>query len=508
MPTEPLLKSQASVSRGSIIVAVGLLATALLGALQALLIVLIVGEGDDTDAFLAAYSLYVVFALFGGSLRNSLAPMIGHHESDRAFAEHAAAMLSQVLTISFIIGGAMLIAAPLVGQLVAIGLPASARWTAVLGLAILAPAAALQTYAAAQAAVLTASRRLVFWPVAIAAAAAVGLGVSAAMLEPIGAVGAAIGLLVASVVLTSSQQLHLRKYGLRLTASFGLAGGRSLRSTAFLLISGASVPVALQLNLTIALAAISGKPSSITAYSYAFFATTLLLVTSSVAVALATLPDLINRVARDALEGAREHLKVVLPFVYAALLPTIVAYLVAGKPIVQAVFDSSLADSTIDDLFSISAVLCAMLLPAAVLIQLSTIALAMQRWKYYLYAAIAGVAIDAALVIPLSSIGVVEVAVGQAVAVTALTVIVLWVTYGARWPAALGSALLRSTPAAVLSLVIVAVRLPFGSDIDLSQALIVVVAGLALYLLLVILFWPAVGRPLLRALRSGGGAIA
>ena len=49
----PLLLSETSLSHSSVIVSVSLLLAALMGAGQALLVVFIVGEGNDTDAFLA-----------------------------------------------------------------------------------------------------------------------------------------------------------------------------------------------------------------------------------------------------------------------------------------------------------------------------------------------------------------------------------------------------------------------------------------------------------------------
>jgi hypothetical protein len=63
-----LLRAESSLSHSSAIVSVSLLAAALLGAGQALLLAFIEGEGSKTDAFLASYALYVVFTIRGGAV--------------------------------------------------------------------------------------------------------------------------------------------------------------------------------------------------------------------------------------------------------------------------------------------------------------------------------------------------------------------------------------------------------------------------------------------------------
>ncbi len=71
------LVAAASTARSSVVVATSLLLSSLLGGLLALLISVIVGEGPEADGFLAAYSVYLVFILFGSTLRVALVPLFG-----------------------------------------------------------------------------------------------------------------------------------------------------------------------------------------------------------------------------------------------------------------------------------------------------------------------------------------------------------------------------------------------------------------------------------------------
>ena len=75
-PTAPLL-AEASTARTSVVVSVSQLLASLLGALLAVLIAVFEGEGPETDGFLAAYSAYLLFILFGSTLRIALVPLLG-----------------------------------------------------------------------------------------------------------------------------------------------------------------------------------------------------------------------------------------------------------------------------------------------------------------------------------------------------------------------------------------------------------------------------------------------
>ena len=202
----PLLLSETSLSHSSVIVSASLLLAALMGAGQALLVVFIIGEGNDTDAFLAGYSIYFVFAGFGASMRASVVPLLGHAETDEGFRARVAEVLSRIRLIGLVALGVLLLVSPFAGQVLTHGLPADDRWTAVLTVLILSPAAYMQLQAASASATLTAGRRFLFSATLYVASGVVALACSAVLLEAIGILGGAFGLLAGAVVLEQAMR--------------------------------------------------------------------------------------------------------------------------------------------------------------------------------------------------------------------------------------------------------------------------------------------------------------
>ena len=105
-----------------------------------------------------------------------------------------------------------------------------------------------------------------------------------------------------------------------------------------MLLAAASISVALQLNLAIALASLSGDPGAITAYSYAFFGISLMLAVSSFSIGLVTIPGLVDDFARRGMAAASDYYARVPPYAFAVLVPCLVAFAVDGKPVLDAVF--------------------------------------------------------------------------------------------------------------------------------------------------------------------------
>ena len=107
--------------------------------------------------------------------------------------------------------GLALISTP-AGQLLTLGLPADARWIAVSTLLVLTPAAFLQIDASAQAAVLVGARRFSVSAFLYVASGAIALGFSAALLDPLGVLGAAVGLLIGALSLAGGHSAYLRSF--------------------------------------------------------------------------------------------------------------------------------------------------------------------------------------------------------------------------------------------------------------------------------------------------------
>jgi peptidoglycan biosynthesis protein MviN/MurJ (putative lipid II flippase) len=497
----PLLRADASVSHGSVVMSASLLLTALLGAGQALLLVAIAGEGDHTDAFLAAYSLYVVFAILGGSMRASIVPLLGPGEADATFRERATELLSRVLVMGLVVLVALALISVPAGQALTVGLPADARWIAVFTLLVLTPAAFLQIYAAAQAAVLVGARRFTVSALLFVASGAIALGCSAALLEPLGVLGAAIGLLIGAVFLAGGHSAYIRTFQLHPRPRRSMLRDRRQREVAVMLLAAASISVALQLNLAIALASLSGDPGAITAYSYAFFGISLMLAVSSFSIGLVTIPGLVDDFARRGMAAASDYYARVPPYAFAVLVPCLVAFAVDGKPVLDAVFAHILSAPTIDLLFRIALVLGLMAIPAALLFLAGSVMLALGRARRFIAISVASLAIQLALVLPLSSISPVAVAAGHTGTIAITTILLLRSTFGRSWAQTAATAIRRSAPAFALAVVIVLLRLPFGSDPSAAAALCAAVAGAVAYALLAVAFWPGVSRAFVDLLR-------
>jgi peptidoglycan biosynthesis protein MviN/MurJ (putative lipid II flippase) len=496
-----LIRPETSVSHSSVIVSAGLFLTALLGAGQALLLVFIVGEGNDTDAFLAAYSLYVVFAIFGGSLRASIVPLLGAVDSDSTLRERASEIGSRVLMMGVVAMVGLAAVSPLLGQLMTTGLPSGDRWTAVLALVVLAPAAFLQIEAAALSAVLTAARRFVFSSSLYVGAGALALACSAALLELMGVIGAGLGLLVGALALAGGHAVYLHRFGVRLRPRLSLGKDRRQGELAVLLVAAAALGIALQVNLAISLSALSGDTGVITVYSYAYFFVGMLLTISALPLGLVTMPDLIQSIARDGSAAVREYLSRMAPYAFAVLAPLLFAYAADGRPLVEAIFSNSLSDESIDLLFELGLVLGLLTIPGTLLYLGSNLTLALGRSRRFLAVSVVAVVIQAAIVLPLSGLGATEVAFGHVASITIMSALVLRAAFGSGW-AQLGlAALRRSLPAFLLASVFFAFRLPLGSDPPVLAAVAAGLAGLIAYVALGRLLWPSVATAFVDLLR-------
>jgi peptidoglycan biosynthesis protein MviN/MurJ (putative lipid II flippase) len=488
-----LLRPETSLSHSSAIVSVSLLAAALFGAGQALLLALIEGEGSKTDAFLAAYALYVVFAIFGGSLRASVVPLLHPSDTDQSLERQVADLGSRILGIAIAAFVLLLAISPIVGQALTLGLPPDARWTAVLSLLILSPAAFCQIYAATLSASLTAARRFAVSSLLYVLAGAVALGCSAALIALIGVLGAAVGLLAGAVLVLVGHVLYLRSFGVTFRPRLSGLRDRAQRDLALLLLVGAAVAIAFQVNLAISLAAVSGDPGAITAYTYAFFMISLFLSISGSSLALVTLPQLVTRIAQEGPAAARHHLETVVPYMFAVVAPLLLGFAAYGKPVLDAVFADSLTQSTIDLMYDIGLLLSVMAIPTALMFVTTAITLATGRSKRFLGVGFASVLVHAAIVIPLSALGPRAVASGQIASSVVMTSLLMAATFGAGWPSVAIRALGRSLPAFALASVFLLLRLPLGADVSLTEALVFSALSAIAYVVLVVTLWPRVG---------------
>ena len=503
-PAPELVLPEASTARSSVAVAASFLVSSLLGGLLALLIAVILGEGPDTDAFLAAYSVYLVFTLFGSTLRVALVPLFGSTADSGAFRARAIDSLARLFAVAA--AGTLVVAAlsPLIGPLLVPGAPGDAHDTARASLAILSVASLCQIAAAGMSATLNASRRFVASAALFVMGTAATLVLATGLMAVLDHVGAAIGVLGGSVALLAGHVAYLRRFRFAALPSFpSLADGETWRLTARAA-SGAAVPIALQLNLTIALAAVSGTVGAVTAYSYSYFLAVLISSVTAATIGLVTMPTLVADLERRGREASDDYLDTAGPFSVLTYVPLAASYAVFGKPILDALLEGPLSPGTVEVLWDASRLFLLMGLAWAILAPLTTLALSLGLYRGLALVAAAMVPLQAALVIPASSVGPVTAAAAHAVAGVVLVVLVLVLVFRRRAATALLRAVRAGAPAAAFGLVFPALGLLGLADGSALVAAAGLTAGLGLYALLAYGLWPSVGRRAVELLLARG----
>jgi peptidoglycan biosynthesis protein MviN/MurJ (putative lipid II flippase) len=145
-PVRSLVADGVNMARSSLVVSASVLLGSAFGGLLAVLIAVIVGEKPETDGFLAAYSAYLIFILFGTNLRIALLPQFGSVANEPAFRARAAAIVGRLVGASAVVCGAMVALSPVLGSLLVPGAPQEAQRAASIGVAILSVAAWCQIW--------------------------------------------------------------------------------------------------------------------------------------------------------------------------------------------------------------------------------------------------------------------------------------------------------------------------------------------------------------------------
>lgn len=466
----------------------------------ALLIAIIVGEGPETDAFLAAYSVYLVFTLFGSTLRIALVPMMGPASDEPALRTAAADALSRLMGAGAVLALGLAALSPLVAAALTSGQAGDATGTATASLAIMAVASFCQIAAAALSATLAAARRFAASAALFVGGSAATLALATALMAVIGIVGAAIGVLGGSILLYASHHLYLRRFGFVVRPGLARAlQGKTWRLAATAA-AGAAVPLTLQVNLTIALSAVSGAVGVVTAYSYAYFLAVLLSSITSSTIGFVTMPDLVRSLAEHGRAASSHYFETTSPIAVFLYLPLAVAFALFGRPVLDALLGGSLSADTIDLLWDVARIFLVMCLTWAVLAPLTTLALSLKMFRELALLAAGMLVLQAAVVIPLSQVGAVTAAVGHAAVGCVLVVVVAAMIFGREAPRASLRALRRCAPAVPVALVLPAVAVIGPSDPSWPVAVLLAAAALGAYVGLAVVAWPSVGGRTLRLL--------
>jgi peptidoglycan biosynthesis protein MviN/MurJ (putative lipid II flippase) len=497
MEREPLIAADTDTARSAVVVAASYLVTASLGGILAVLIAVVAGEGAKTDSFLASYSVYLVFLLLGATLRATLIPLIGATDSDAELRERAADAVRRLVSVALLLCVALAVLSPVIAPLLRSG-PNAAVGTAAESLAVLAIASFGQIWSAALAATLAAARRFYASAAFYVVASVTTLVVAVGLMLAVGVLGAAFGVLAGAVVLLGGHLLYLRRLGfsappgpllLASPATWRLAGRAG---------ASASWPLAQQLQLTIALAALATPVGAVTAYTYAFFVGAILYNITGATLGLVTLPSLVADLARQGRETAMTYLGITAPFGAFLYVPAAGAYAACGYPILDAVLGGSLSAETLTLLWDVSRTLLVMCFVWTVLTAVSNAALSLRLLRGLTLLSAAALVVQIVVQSLLSdpsgeTVAVVHASVGSGMFLAAVVLV-----FRDRSAAALGRVVATCWPIVPLGLVFVAAALvaPTGAVAAFGLAVLAIVV----YLALGALIWPRVGRQAFRLL--------
>ncbi|HEV2770901.1 MAG TPA: lipid II flippase MurJ [Solirubrobacteraceae bacterium] len=494
---------EANAARASIAVSAGYLVAALLGAIVALVIALIVGEGPRTDAFFTAYSIFLFFSLFGASLRVAVVPLLGSVADEPAWRRRAADVLGRLAAVAVV--GTLLVAAlaPVLATLLTPGLEPAATRTAAASLALLAVAAYCQIAAAVLAAALASARRFAVSAGLYVIASMVTLVSATGLMLGLGILGAPLGVLAGSLVLLATHRGYLNRFGFRSSPALrSLAQPETWRLTA--LSSGAAaIPLVQQLQLTIALVAVSGAVGAVTAYTYAYFVAAVMVGVTLNSIAFVMLPGVVTALAERGPSAARQTLDFAVPTALFLFVPVAAAYACFGRPVVDAVLGGSLSAENIGLLWDASRIFLAGGIVQALLAPAGAVLLAMRRLR--------ALVVPALILLPIHAVAVlvVKAPVAVAVAHTALTAVlvvpVLMVGFGRREALRAAGSLVRAVPAVVLAAVVVVPAVLLPDPAGPWTALGLGALGVGAYLVVGVLAWPSVGGRAVRMLVTRTG---
>ena len=496
-----LIATSASAAHSSVVVAVSFLLSNLLGGVLALLIALIIGEGPETDGFLAAYSVYLTLILFGSTLRIALVPLLGSLSVEADFRRRAQDRLQRLLTVAAVAVVVVIVSAPLLGRALVPNASHDAQTTASASLALLALGAYCQIWAAALSAVAGAVRRFTVSALLYVASSIVAVVLGGALMETIGIYGAAIGVVLSAAVLLGGHFVYLRRFGFVALPSWGRLRERASWTLTLTALAGAAIPFALQIDLTISLAAVSSETGAVTAYTYAYFLTVVLTGVTASSLNLVTMPDLLVALEEHGRRAGRDYLRAVTPFGVFLYLPVAVGYASLGRPVVEAVLGGRLGADTVDLFWDLSRIFLVMGLVWTVVVAGTTIALSQRRYRQLAIVGATMLVLQAALVVAVASEGAIAVGIVHACIGSLLLFVPLVLVFGRRAGVETAGAVRLSLPAAGLVLIFPAAGV-LGVGDTVAAALALLVVGAALYVALGALLWPSVGRRTIQLLLS------
>jgi peptidoglycan biosynthesis protein MviN/MurJ (putative lipid II flippase) len=500
--TTGLISDSSNTARSSVVVSVTQLLASLLGGLFAVLIAVIVGEGDATDGFLAAYSAYLLLILFGSAMRVSLVPLLGSTDQPEEFVKTARTRVSEILPIAFVASLLFVAISPLLGRLLLNGGSDEAKNAAVASIALLGIAALCQIWGAVLASVLGGARRFVGSSLIYLASSCAMVVISIGLMEIDGITGAAVGVVLAAALLVVGHVIFLSRFDFTAWPKPSTLLKRESWKITAKVSAGSVMTMVLQLNLTISIGFVSGVTGIVSGYVYAYLATIMATGVTAATIGLVTMPNLIVSMARDGIEAAREYLREIAAFGTFLYVPVAVGFACFGWPIVDAVLGGSLSPSTLDFFWDAARIFLIMGLIWCMFAPLVAIALTQHKYGMLAGASLALVPIHIVLLTFLSPHGELQTAIGHAISGGMLYVLLAAVMFGRDAPKVAWDVAKSVAPCLPLAMVYVVPAVLLDPVTSLSVSLIALTLCSAVYLLLGVRFWPRIGGRMLQLLRG------
>lgn len=499
-----LINARPDASRSSVAVFLGLFSTTAFGALQAVVLVAIIGNGFKTDAFLAAYSLYYALVIVAASVRAPFVKALGAIENDDTLRIEASALISRSVTLSLAIGVLLTAASPFAGMLVAQGGGQESQNIAIYSLLILVPAGVMQMYATSTAAILNAARRFSLSALLYGIASFVAIVASVVLLELVGVLGAPLGLLIGAIVLAGGHCVYLRRFGVRSQPRLRQLREAVTRKLMADVLANASLGMSIQLALTIALAAVGSlhRAGLVTDYSYGYFIVIAMTGFTSLALNTVILPDVVAEASRRGLAGVRDRIVALAPFSFGVVVPIIAGLIAFGEPLLRWAAAPLLSPGDIATVFDIAMIFTIAAASQILLQNGATAVISMGRWNLLWVVSLASLAAQGAAVWSIANQGANAIAWAHAIVTAAAAVVLIGGLFREQAVAVLlGSLkpLLRLAPCAVG---FPAFRLLLGDDSSILENIGALVGSTVLYTVLVMTFVPVL-RQAFGSLLSG-----
>lgn len=490
----PLLNPTPNASISSVAVGIGLFSTTMFGALQALVLVAVIGNGYETDAFLAAYSLYYAVVIVAASVRAPFVTGLGALTSDAELKGAASALISRSVTISVALGAVLLIVAPIAGAMIAYGGGRPSQEIAVVSLLILVPAGMMQIYATSAAAILNSARRFVYSASIYAVSSFVAIVMSLIFLELLGVLGAPLGMLTGAVILAFGHWRYVRRFTIQASPRVTQLREPATRRLSIEIVANASLGLAIQLGLAVALAAVGriGRDGLVTDYSYGYFIVLATTGFSSIALNTVILPDVVSEATARGLAGARDRIVGVAPFSFGAVVPVIAALLTFGEPFLEWIAAPLLEPADIAIVFDVAAIFSLAAIGMILLQNGSTAVISMGRWGMLGLAAVLTFGAQSAAVLIASSHSLIAVAWAQSAVVAIAAILLMTALFRDQAAAVIFGSLqplLRLVPCAFG---FVAFRIVLGSDPSVPATLGALAVSTVIYLGLAIAWVPSI----------------